>query len=190
MKWMMWYFVGVFVGMLLFIVSGCSKIEMVVDSGGGVGVVVLFEGVVLVYEYDLDICLDVVQIGLCVKQIVDVCQFVCFGDCVVLQVGQQGGEYLIGLICVCIVFKGVELIIGLVGQGGEVFLCNIYVEDLVQQVVDIVLIKVRLEKEYVCLLVYQDSRIIIMVDLLVVSQWLVEIEVGVEQVNKDVVQQC
>lgn len=60
MKWMMWYFVGVFVGMLLFIVSGCSKIEMVVDSGGGVGVVVLFEGVVLVYEYDLDICLDVV----------------------------------------------------------------------------------------------------------------------------------
>jgi len=189
MKRMTWHLAGALAGMLLLTASGCSKTEMAADSGGGAGAVTSPEGAALAYEHDLDIRLDAAQIGPRVKQIADACQSARFGDCAVLQVGQQGGEYPTGSIRVRIAPKGVEPIIGLAGQGGEVSSRNTHAEDLAQQVADTALTKARLEKEHARLLAYQDSRTITTADLLVVSQRLAEIEAGVEQANKDAAQQ-
>src|SRR6188768_360381 len=100
--------------------AGCGKPGMADAGGAGAGAVASPEGASLAYEHDLDIRLEATQIGPRVKQIADACQSARFGDCAVLQVGQQGGDYPTGSIRVRIAPKGVEPIIGLAGQGGEV----------------------------------------------------------------------
>ena len=168
---------------------GCGKPGMADAGGAGAGAVASPEGASLAYEHDLDIRLEATQIGPRVKQIADACQSARFGDCAVLQVGQQGGEYPTGSIRVRIAPKGVEPIIGLAGQGGEVSSRNTHAEDLAQQVADTALAKARLQKEHERLLAYQDSKDIKLADLLVITQRLSEIEAGVEQANKDAAQQ-
>lgn len=182
---------GLGIGAALFalMLAGCGKPGMADAGGAGAGAVASPEGASLAYEHDLDIRLEAMQIGPRVKQIADACQSARFGDCAVLQVGQQGGDYPTGSIRVRIAPKGVEPIIGLAGQGGEVSSRNTHAEDLAQQVADTALAKARLQKEHERLLAYQDSKDIKLADLLVITQRLSEIEAGVEQANKDAAQQ-
>ena len=175
---------------MLVALVGCGRHQAAAEAGAGVaGAVMSPEGAALAYEHELDIRLDAAKIGPRVKQIADACQSARFGDCAVLQVGQQGGEYPSGSIRVRIAPKGVEPIIGLAGQGGEVSSRNTHAEDLAQQVADTALAKARLQKEHQRLLAYQDSKDIKLADLLVITQRLSEIETGVEQANKDAAQQ-
>ncbi|MCF7752521.1 DUF4349 domain-containing protein [Bacillus subtilis subsp. subtilis] len=186
----MWRHTGAVAGMLVLMLAGCSKGEHAADAGaGGAGAVASPEGASLAYEHDVDIQLDAARIGPRVKDIADACQAARFGDCAVLQVGQQGGEYPTGSIRVRIAPKGVEPIIGLAGQGGEVSSRNTHAEDLAQQVADTALTKARLQKEHARLLAYQDGKDVKMADLLVITQRLSEIEAGVEQANKEGAQQ-
>jgi len=182
---------GMGIGATLVVLTlvGCGKPGMADAGGAGAGAVASPEGASLAYEHDLDIRLEAAQIGPRVKQIADACQSARFGDCAVLQVGQQGGEHPTGSIRVRIAPKGVEPIIGLAGQGGEVSSRNTHAEDLAQQVADTALAKARLQKEHERLLAYQDSKDIKLADLLVITQRLSEIEAGVEQANKDAAQQ-
>lgn len=181
---------GALAGMLLLALAGCSKHQSAADgAAGGAGAVASPDGASLAYEHDIDIQLDAAQIGARVKAIADACQAARFGDCAVLQVGQQGGEYPTGSIRVRIAPKGVEPIIGLAGQGGEVASRNTHAEDLAQQVADTALTKARLQKEHERLLAYQDNKDVKMADLLVITQRLSEIEAGVEQASKEAAQQ-
>lgn len=185
-----WRRTGTVAGMLVLALAGCSKGEQAAEAGAGAaGAVASPEGASLAYEHDIDIQLDAARIGPRVKEIADACQAARFGDCAVLQVGQQGGEYPTGSIRVRIAPKGVEPIIGLAGQGGEVSSRNTHAEDLAQQVADTALTKARLQKEHERLLAYQDGKDVKMADLLVITQRLSEIEAGVEQANKDGAQQ-
>ncbi|WP_312238461.1 DUF4349 domain-containing protein [Stenotrophomonas sp.] len=186
----MWRLTGALAGTLVLALAGCSQNHAAADAGAGAaGAVASPEGAALAYEHDIDIQLEAAQIGPRVKQIADACQSARFGDCAVLQVGQQGGEYPTGSIRVRIAPKGVEPIIGLAGQGGEVSSRNTHAEDLAQQVADTALTKARLEKEHERLLAYEDGKDVKMADLLVITQRLSEIEAGVEQANKDAAQQ-
>lgn len=190
MKRTTWRLTGALAGTLVLALAGCSQNHAAADAGAGaVGAVASPEGAALAYEHDIDIQLEAAQIGPRVKQIADACQSARFGDCAVLQVGQQGGEYPTGSIRVRIAPKGVEPIIGLAGQGGEVSSRNTHAEDLAQQVADTALTKARLEKEHERLLAYEDGKDVKMADLLVITQRLSEIEAGVEQANKDAAQQ-
>jgi len=185
-----WRLTGALAGTLVLALAGCSQNHAAADAGAGAaGAVASPEGAALAYEHDIDIQLEAAQIGPRVKQIADACQSARFGDCAVLQVGQQGGEYPTGSIRVRIAPKGVEPIIGLAGQGGEVASRNTHAEDLAQQVADTALTKARLEKEHQRLLAYEDGKDVKMADLLVITQRLSEIEAGVEQANKDAAQQ-
>ena len=185
-----WRHTGVVAGMLVLALAGCSKHGGAADTGAGAaGAVASPEGAALAYEHDVDIQLDAAQIGPRVKAIADACQAARFGDCAVLQVGQQGGEYPSGSIRVRIAPKGVEPIISLAGQGGEVASRTTHAEDLAQQVADTALTTLRLQKEHARLLAYQDGKDVKMADLLVITQRLSEIEAGLEQANKDAAQQ-
>lgn len=188
----MWRLTGALAGTLVLALAGCSQNHAAADAdagAGAAGAVASPEGAALAYEHDIDIQLEAAQIGPRVKQIADACQSARFGDCAVLQVGQQGGEYPTGSIRVRIAPKGVEPLIGLAGQGGEVSSRNTHAEDLAQQVADTALTRMRLQKEHERLLTYQDGKDIKMADLLVITQRLSEIEAGVEQANKDAAQQ-
>lgn len=181
---------GAWAGMLLVALAGCSgKQHAEMASAGAAGAVASPEGAALAYEHEVDIQLDAAQIGPRVKQISEACQSSRFGDCAVLQVGQQGGEYPSGSIRVRIAPKGVEPMIGLAGQGGDVASRNTQAEDLAQQVADTALTKARLQKEHERLLAYQDDKGIKVADLLVITQRLSEIEAGLEQANKDAANQ-
>ncbi len=177
-------------GMLLVLaLAGCSNREHAAASAGTAGAVASPEGASLAYEHDVEIQLEASQIGERVKRVADACQASRFGDCAVLQVGQQGGEYPSGSIRVRIAPKGVEPLIGLAGEGGDVASRNTQAEDLAQQVADTALTKARLQKEHERLLAYQEDKTIKIADLLVVTQRLSEIEAGLEQANKDAANQ-
>ena len=181
---------GAWAGMLLVALAGCSgKQHAEMANAGAAGAVASPEGAALAYEHEVDIQLDAAQIGPRVKQISEACQSSRFGDCAVLQVGQHGGEYPSGSIRVRIAPKGVEPMIGLAGQGGDVASRNTQAEDLAQQVADTALTKARLQKEHERLLAYQDDKEIKVADLLVITQRLSEIEAGLEQANKDAANQ-
>lgn len=172
------------------LISGCGNRDVAAEAGvTGAGALVSPEGASLAYEHELDIRLDASQISARVKQLAEACQSSRFGDCAVLQVGQQGGSEPSGSIRVRISPQGVEPIIGLAGKDGDVASRTTQAEDLAQQVADTTLAKARLEKEHARLLAYQDNRDMKVADLLVVSQRLSEIEAGVEQANRDAAQQ-
>jgi hypothetical protein len=190
MTGMQWQRKAAWAGMLVLALVGCSNKEQVsLASGAPAGAVASPEGASLAYEHEVEIQLDAAQIGPRVKQISDACQSSQFGDCAVLQVGQQGGEYPSGSIKVRIAPKGVEPLIGLAGKGGDVASRNTQAEDLAQQVADTALTKARLQKEHERLLAYQDDKSIKIADLLVVTQRLSEIEAGLEQANKEAANQ-
>lgn len=185
----MWHPKGAWAGMLVLALAGCGAKQHGEAAASAAGAVASPEGAMLAYEHELDITLDAAAIGPRVKQIADACQAARFGDCAVLQVGQQGGDYPSGSIKVRTAPKGVEPLIGLAGQGGEVASRNTHAEDLAQQVADTALTKARLQKEHARLLAYQDSKDIKLADLLTITQRLSEIEAGVEQADKDAAQQ-
>lgn len=147
------------------------------------------EGAMLAYEHTLNIKLEAEKIGPRVKQIAEACQSARFGDCAVLQVEQEGGEYPSGSVRFRVAPKGVEPLISLAGEGGEIASRNTQAEDLAQQVADTALTKARLQKEHERLQAYQEGKDVKMADLLVIAQRLSEIEAGVEQANKDAANQ-
>ena len=73
------------------LITGCGSRDVAAEADvTGAGALVSPEGASLAYEHELDIRLDASQIGARVKQVAEACQSSRFGDCAVLQVGQQG----------------------------------------------------------------------------------------------------
>ncbi len=176
-------------GMLLLGLVACGRGGQDYAADAAAGAVASPEGAFLAYEHDLRIQLDAKRISERVKAVSEACQSNRFGDCAVLQVGEEGGETRSGSIRVRIAPKGVEPIIALAGEGGDVASRNTHAEDLAQQVADTVLTQARLQKEHAQLQAYQQRSDMKVADLLAVSQRMAEIEAGLEQANKDAAQQ-
>ncbi len=176
-------------GVLLLALAACGRSGHDAAADAAAGAVASPEGAFLAYEHDLRIEMDPERIGERVKAVSQACQSAKFGDCAVLQIGEEGGDNRSGSVRIRIAPKGVEPIIALAGQGGEVASRTTHAEDLAQQVADTAMTKARLQKEHAQLLGYQQRSDMKVADLLAVSQRLAEIEAGLEQADKDAAQQ-
>lgn len=174
----------------LMVLAGCSQHEMAADAGAvAADAVQSPEGAFLAYEHTVQLQLPAKQIASRVKAVADACQSAKFGDCAVLNVSQQAGDAPSGSIRVRIAPKGVEPIIALAVDKGEVITRHTEAEDLAQQVADTQLMQARLKNEHERLLEYQQRRDLEVADLLTISQRMSEIEAGLEQANRDSAQQ-
>ncbi len=180
---------AVYVGALLAL-GGCSKHDMAASAGAAAAEAVQSpDGAFLAYEHSVQLQLPGKEIAARVKAVAEACQSARFGDCAVLNVAQQAGDTPSGSIQVRIAPKGVEPIIALATDKGEVTTRTTQAEDLAQQVADTALTQARLKNEHGRLLEYQQRRDLAVADLLTISQRLSEIEAGLEQANRDAAQQ-
>lgn len=146
-------------------------------------------GTFLAYEHDARVRLPGKDIGPHVTAVRDACQQARFGDCAVLEISQRGDPYPGGEIVVRSAPAGVEPLLKLAGEGGEITLRSTRAEDLAQQVADTRLTQARLENEHARLLEYQRRGDLKMADLLTLSQRLAEIESGLQEARQDAAQQ-
>ena len=177
--------------LLALALSGCAAPGDHAAAAGGASAeaVASPEDAFLAYEHDVQVQLEAARIAARIQQVTQACQGAKFGDCAVLEVDQRSGERPSGEVKVRIAPKGVEPLIGLAGEGGQVQARTTRAEDLAQQVADTALTKARLEKEHARLLSYQDRKDLKIEELMAITTRLSEIEAGVEQANKDAAQQ-
>ena len=171
----------------LLAVAGCAKQDPM--SAAEALAVASPEGAFLAYEHTVQLRLPGEQIAPRLKAVAEACQGGKFGDCAVLQLSQKGGDTASGSIEVRVAPKGVEPIIALASEKGEVTERSTQAEDLAQQVADTQLTQARLKNEHARLLEYQQRKDLAVADLLAISQRLSEIEAGLEQANREAAQQ-
>lgn len=175
----------------LVLLAGCAGADRAADAGGGRQASALAspEGAYLAYEHDLRVQLAGDRIGARLEQLGEACQQARFGDCAVLERGEEGGQVPSASIRVRLAPAAVDPFIALAGGDGRVVSRTTRAEDLAQQVADTALTQSRLKKEYDTLLGYQQRRDLAVADLLAVSQRLAELEAGMEQATRDAAQQ-
>ncbi|KQO02281.1 MULTISPECIES: DUF4349 domain-containing protein [Stenotrophomonas] len=179
------------VGMLLalMLAVGCSKHDARTAGVAAEAAMASPEGAFLAYEHTVQLRLPGGQIAPRLKAVAEACQGGKFGDCAVLQLSQSGGDTASGAIEVRIAPRGVEPIIALASEKGEVTRRDTRAEDLAQQVADTRLTQARLKNEHARLGEYQQRKDLAVADLLTISQRLSEIEAGLEQAGRDAAQQ-
>jgi hypothetical protein len=146
-------------------------------------------GTFLAYETEVEVRVP----GAAIVRYLDAVQQAClqarFGDCAVLSVSQEGGNNPSGEIELRIAPDGVEPILKLAGEGGEIASRSTSAEDLAQQVADNRMVQDRLQKEHARLLEFQQRSDLKVADLLAVSQRLAEIEASAESAQREAAQQ-
>ncbi|MEQ4574098.1 MAG: DUF4349 domain-containing protein [Gammaproteobacteria bacterium] len=147
------------------------------------------EGTFLAYETDVQVRVPAAEIPKRIDAVQQACQQARFGDCAVLSVSQQGGPYASGDIELRIAPAGVEPILKLAGEGGELASRSTRAEDLAQQVADNRMTQERLQKEHARLLEFQQRGDLKVADLLAISQRLAEIEASAEAAQREAAQQ-
>lgn len=147
------------------------------------------EGSFLAYETEVQVRMPGDAIPARIAAVQQACLQGRFGDCAVLSASQQAGRYAGGGIVVRIAPAGVEPILGLAGEGGEIASRATRAEDLAQEVADTRMTQERLQKEHARLLEYQQRQGLAVADLLAISQRLAEIEAAAEQARRDSAQQ-
>jgi len=173
----------------LLLAAGCSKHDARTAGAAAEVAMASPEGAFLAYEHTLQLRLPGEQIAPRLKAVAQACQGGRFGDCAVLQLSQSGGDTASGAIEVRIAPQGVEPIIALASEQGEVTRRDTRAEDLAQQVADTRLTQARLKNEHARLGEYQQRRDLAVADLLTLSQRLAEIEAGLQQADRDAAQQ-
>ena len=175
----------------LIALAGCAGSDVPAAAGSMASdmAVAAPQGTFLAYEHDVRVELDGERIPDRLKVLTEACQSARFGDCVVLQVGQEGGQVPSASLQVRIAPSGVGPLIALAGEGGHLASRNAHAEDLAQQVADTGMTQARLRREHEKLAEYQQRPGLAVADLLAVSQRLAEIEAGLEQAAREAAQQ-
>lgn len=146
-------------------------------------------GTFLAYEHSVSIKLAGRDIPARVTAVQASCFAQKFGDCAVLNVEQQGGEFPSGRVTVRIAPKGVEPLIAQAGTGGNISGRNLKAEDLAESVRDNALQRSRLEKEHARLLQFEDRPNLAIADMLTLSKQLAEIEASLDATQREAAQQ-
>lgn len=187
---MQWYAVGLLLGWAL---SGCARPsgEMAADGGAPAPAPAppAAQGNALAYEHDVRIELPADQIDQRIAAVRTACQSAQFGDCALLAVEQTGGHDPSGSVSVRLAPDGIEPMVQLAGQHGDVAARSTRAEDLAQQIADTGLAQARLQKEHARLLELQQRRDLAVTDLLALSKRLAEIEAEAQQTQQDAAQQ-
>lgn len=173
----------------LMLAAGCAKHDARMAGVAAEAPMASPEGAFLAYEHTVQLRLPGEQIAPRLKAVAEACQGGKFGDCAVLRLSQSGGDTASGSIEVRIAPAGVEPIIALASEKGEVTRRDTRAEDLAQQVADTRLTQARLKNEHARLGEYQQRKDLAVADLLTISQRLSEIEAGLEQADRDAAQQ-
>lgn len=147
------------------------------------------QGTFLAYEHSVGIKLAGRDIPPRLSAIQSSCFAQKFGNCVVLNVQQQGGESPSGSVTVRIAPKGVEPLIAQAGTGGEISSRSIKAEDLTEAVRDNGLQRDRLEKEHARLLQFEARPNLAVADMLTLSKQLAETEAALDSSQREAAQQ-
>ncbi len=166
----------------------CGKHEAAMSGAADGGGVAAREGQFLAYEHEADITLPAERIPGRLAASRKACQEGRFGDCTVLEVGEQGGDYPNGRLVVRIVPAGVEPFIRAASEQGEVGRRRTHAEDLAQAVADNQLQLARLQKEHAQLLGFQRRNDLSVADMIALSEKLSEVEAQLQQVQQQAAQ--
>lgn len=147
------------------------------------------EGTFLAYEHQARVRLPGAQIPAHIAAVRDACQQARFGDCAILDISQRGEPFPGGQIILRTAPAGVEALLRLAGEGGEIASRSTRAEDLAQQVADNRLTQARLENEHARLLEYQRRPDLKVADLLTISQRLADIEGSLQFARQEAAQQ-
>jgi len=183
--------------------AAAEAAQAAADAGGGAGflapsppappppnaLVRAPEGTFLAYEHDARVRLPGARIPAHIAAVRDACQQARFGDCAILDISQRGGTLPGGAVTLRTAPGGVEALLRLAGEGGEVVSRSTRAEDLAQQVADNRLTQARLENEHARLLEYQRRADLKVADLLTISQRLAEIEGSLQYSRQEAAQQ-
>ncbi|WP_187471014.1 DUF4349 domain-containing protein [Luteimonas viscosa] len=148
------------------------------DAGNGTGGA--RDASFLAYEHDASVTLPADRIQARLREAQDACTGAKFGECVVLTVRQEGGDWPSATLGIRIVPAGVEPMIALASAGAQLGSRGTRAEDLAVVVRDNALLQQRLRKERERLLEFQDRRDLTVADMIALSKQLAETEALLE----------
>lgn len=134
----------------------------------------------LAYEHRAGISIAAGQIQPRVREAQAACGDGRFGECVVLNVSQQGGDHPTASLGMRIVPAGVEPMIALASADAELGNRSTHAEDLAVVVRDNALVRDRLRRERERLQEFQARRDLAVADMIALSRQLAETEAGLE----------
>ncbi|MDH5829598.1 DUF4349 domain-containing protein [Luteimonas sp. M1R5S18] len=134
----------------------------------------------LAYEHDATVTLPAERIQPRLREAQQACIHGTFGECVVLTVRQQGGDWPSATLGVRIVPAGVEPMIALASESAQLGSRGTRAEDLAVVVRDTALAQQRLRKERERLLEFQSRRDLSVADMIALSKQLAETEAALE----------
>ena len=138
----------------------------------------------LAYEHDATVTLPADRIADRLQQAQEACTAGRFGECVVLNVHRQGGDWPSASLGVRIVPTGVEPMIALASADAELGSRSTRAEDLAVVVRDNTLAQERLRKERERLQEFQARRDLAVADMIALSKQLAETEAQLEAAER------
>lgn len=134
-------------------------------------------GAFLAYEHQVSIHLAAEAVAPRLAATREACNDGRFGSCELLAIEQNQGGYRAGQLVLRIVPEGVEKIVALAAEGGELQSRTTRAEDLAQAVGDNVRTRERLERQYKTLQAFQERKDLAVADLLALAREMAELEV-------------
>ena len=139
----------------------------------------------LAYEHNASIELEADQIAARLQQARDACTGKRFGDCVILNVQQEGGEHASASLGMRMAPAGVEPMIALAGAGARLGSRSTQAEDLAVVVRDNTLVQDRLRKELARLKEFQQRPDLAVADMIALSQRMAEAEAQLQAAEQE-----
>ena len=139
----------------------------------------------LAYEHNVDIALPEDDIVARMQEAQQACRQAKFGDCVVLNVRQQGGDYPSASLGMRIAPAGVEPMIALASRDAEVGSRSTHAEDLAVVVRDNAVAQDRLRRERERLQEFQARRDLAVADMIALSKQLAETEAQLQAAEQE-----
>jgi hypothetical protein len=172
--------------------SACSqKVSSEIDAADAVGMAGLANapGDFLAYEHQASVRLPVADMPERVAAVRDACLAGKHGKCTVLGEEMRSGEYPSASLVLRVVPAGVEPLLGLASQGGEVAQRSTRAEDLAVAVHDTSLRKTRLRIQHQRLLELMARDDASAQDLIAINRELADIEATLQQAEQEAAQQ-
>ncbi|MDH5824430.1 DUF4349 domain-containing protein [Luteimonas sp. RD2P54] len=145
-------------------------------------------GSMLAYEHSAGVRLPAAAIAPRQRAVQDACRARKFGECVVLAMHQQGGDYPSASITVRIVPEGVEPMIALAGEGAELGERSTRAEDLAVVVRDNALARDRLQRELRRLEEFQQRPDLAVADMIALSERMAATQAQLEAAEREAAQ--
>lgn len=134
----------------------------------------------LAYEHSASVQIPAELIPQRQQAVQAACNEARFGDCVVLNVHQQGGDWPSASVTLRIVPDGVEPMIALAGEGARLGSRSTRAEDLAVAVRDNAQVQDRLQREMERLQQFQQRRDLAVADMIALSERIASVEAQLE----------